>query len=861
MSNYATLIASIQSVITQNGNNEITGTILQQTLLSMINSLGSGYQFVGIATPETNPGTPDQRVFYLASSGTYPNFGPATIPAGNLAVLYYDASWHYSLCETTAKFASGEEVNETYIDDTHLANPKSGALAKSDDILNLPNPSFNDIDFTDVQTINFTIGISSGNWAKPTNANSAIIPVHAGSTIHIATIGNRSAQYGFLSSYPTPVVGESAPLVDGLYFLKTTSFPETERTQIVPQNAKYIYVKLKEGTANYTPTLQIKAQKFLVESDIVDNLDSENPQKALSARQGSEIKRIKNSLNAITTPSLEGNTFDAVIGISTLNWIIGGNNARCAIITVNAGDTLHIEAESSLNYVQYGYLTEKPNPVNGESAHLLDGLHYLNSTSFPQLETTEIIPELAKYLYIKLADGTYNHTPKNVEITPTKVTYDYIDDVIEYDSYIEENILRYESSLAYNRNRIKLYKIDPKINYKLILRVRESTTGNVEYLDENLQLIGTEFDSDTSELLKMVDMNIPQNCAYIRIKCYISNVSSGTYTYRGCGAIMKPITNSMDMPTNETIFCVSKLKYPVMPYNYSEEVAFEQSDIWSAWAFMLPYNVNSLHGKKLPLVAFFHGSSGFVTSEYMGYNAAVTRDGIVGSLRSKGFVVFDVNGYGISYDSDDFSKHWGCPLSVLTAKKAYEILTSIFNCRKGMIISGISMGGAIAKSYCMAYPNDTIGCALEAPSEMGMTARFSPGETVWKAWGYDSAQDMLDDTNRNAFIGCSPLIKPLYKDTYGNVKAMSEVMDFSTQNAMYSNINNFIGGFPVEIKIWHGDADNNVDLRYSQLFVNTVRNANGLATLRLCPNCTHNLNEYPWVMQEVIDYITDKLKL
>lgn len=115
MSNYATLIASIQSVITQNGNNEITGTILQQTLLSMINSLGSGYQFVGIATPETNPGTPDQRVFYLASSGTYPNFGPATIPAGNLAVFYYDTSWHYNICEITAKFASGEVVNDVHI--------------------------------------------------------------------------------------------------------------------------------------------------------------------------------------------------------------------------------------------------------------------------------------------------------------------------------------------------------------------------------------------------------------------------------------------------------------------------------------------------------------------------------------------------------------------------------------------------------------------------------------------------------------------------------------------------------------------------------------------------------------------------
>lgn len=95
MANYNTLISAIQSVIAANGNNEITGNILQQTLLTMIASLGDGYQFIGIATPETTPGTPDQKVFYIGSAGTYPNFGPAVIPDGNLAVFYYDSSWHF----------------------------------------------------------------------------------------------------------------------------------------------------------------------------------------------------------------------------------------------------------------------------------------------------------------------------------------------------------------------------------------------------------------------------------------------------------------------------------------------------------------------------------------------------------------------------------------------------------------------------------------------------------------------------------------------------------------------------------------------------------------------------------------------
>lgn len=95
MASYANLKAAIQQVIRTNGNQEITGALLQQSLLAMINSLGGYYQFVGIATPETNPGTPDQQVFYIGSAGTYPNFGPSVVPDGNMGIFYYDTDWHF----------------------------------------------------------------------------------------------------------------------------------------------------------------------------------------------------------------------------------------------------------------------------------------------------------------------------------------------------------------------------------------------------------------------------------------------------------------------------------------------------------------------------------------------------------------------------------------------------------------------------------------------------------------------------------------------------------------------------------------------------------------------------------------------
>lgn len=94
MANYNTLKTAIQEVIKTNGNEEITGQVLQDSLVAMINSLGAGYQFVGVATPETNPGTPDQNVFYIGGAGTYSNFGTAIeIPQGSLCVFAYNGNW------------------------------------------------------------------------------------------------------------------------------------------------------------------------------------------------------------------------------------------------------------------------------------------------------------------------------------------------------------------------------------------------------------------------------------------------------------------------------------------------------------------------------------------------------------------------------------------------------------------------------------------------------------------------------------------------------------------------------------------------------------------------------------------------
>lgn len=95
MSNYTSLKASINANIKQNGNQEITGQILNSVLNAMVNTLGAGYQFAGVATPASNPGTPDAKVFYIANGkGMYSNFGGIDVTEDEVVILYLDSSWH-----------------------------------------------------------------------------------------------------------------------------------------------------------------------------------------------------------------------------------------------------------------------------------------------------------------------------------------------------------------------------------------------------------------------------------------------------------------------------------------------------------------------------------------------------------------------------------------------------------------------------------------------------------------------------------------------------------------------------------------------------------------------------------------------
>lgn len=123
--NYSVLKAAIEDAIKTNGNNEITGALLQSALLTMINSLGANYQYAGVAvlTPTpTQPGTPDQNVFYIATQpGTYSNFSGLVVADNEVAIFKYNGSWTKDSTDIVSKDTAKIVARGVYVDYKHLA--------------------------------------------------------------------------------------------------------------------------------------------------------------------------------------------------------------------------------------------------------------------------------------------------------------------------------------------------------------------------------------------------------------------------------------------------------------------------------------------------------------------------------------------------------------------------------------------------------------------------------------------------------------------------------------------------------------------------------------------------------------------
>lgn len=114
--------------------------------------VNAGYVFAGVATPTTDPGTPNAKVFYIANGkGTYTNFGSLEVTEDEVVVLYYDTDWH----KVATGIASQAKLSELVKKNAGVnlfdeSNSYAGILDKNGDITSASESYLSHSDFIEI---------------------------------------------------------------------------------------------------------------------------------------------------------------------------------------------------------------------------------------------------------------------------------------------------------------------------------------------------------------------------------------------------------------------------------------------------------------------------------------------------------------------------------------------------------------------------------------------------------------------------------------------------------------------------------------------------------------------------------------
>ena len=270
MANYSSIKSSVTSAIKTNGNNEITGAVLQSTLLAIINSLGDGFIYKGIATSSTNPGTPDQNVFYVGGPGTYSNFGTPskTVNEGYLGFFKYNGSWSFETVQV------GDANAVKYIVQT----------------------------LTDAQKEQARTNIGAGTYTKPgTGIPASDMASDVQTSLDKADTAYQKPSSGIPSSDMASAVQTSLDKADTAYQKPSNGIPANDLANGVIPTVPAISTDISADAASNTKTASPKAVKTYVDAHSGDGAVKYTLPQTLTNTQKQQAR---DNINAASTTEL-----------------------------------------------------------------------------------------------------------------------------------------------------------------------------------------------------------------------------------------------------------------------------------------------------------------------------------------------------------------------------------------------------------------------------------------------------------------------------------------------------------------------------------------------------------------------------
>lgn len=406
---------------------------------------------------------------------------------------------------------------------------------------------------------------------------------------------------------------------------------------------------------------------------------------------------------------------------------------------------------------------------------------------------------------------------------------------------IEELATQYNGAFVTNK-----YKIVPNKKYYVCGREGSTSTTRaiVVFVDENMSIVDTLY-TYTGIAYKIVygEIIAPTSASYVYVFGATGNIQTDAKQSPELYVLDKDIDTLNNNKPEDIQYYISPINNNIYKPIIDDNICIEKEIVQSAWAMRLPKSYTD-NGEPTQLIFMLHGSSGFVSMNCMGYNTEAWLNWQQAYLNA-GFGIIDVNGRGISTQSDEYSRHFGCPIAVETLKTAFEYVKKVYNVNKKVMIHATSMGGTLATSYILTYPQDVICYAGFAPASVLNSAKNISSsleylkEYLSKSWGYNTYQEMVDDNYSN-MCGYELFMRTNFFNNEGNIQKINW-KDIDV-NELYNDKYYTRCEFPIPIRIWSGSEDATVPVALQKFVIQSLRNAGCNATLRLWTGVGHELS-------------------
>ena len=361
----SSVLAAKQDTLTPGNGISIKGGVISSSVAEVVDSIvNAGYVFAGVATPATDPGTPNAKVFYIANGkGTYTNFGSLEVTEDEVIVLKYDTAWH----KVSTGIASQEKLTE--LDEK---------IGKPDEPVDLSNSAWKSGMIT-MSGSEYVWQVSSSN---PQNYQHICIEVKEGQIFEVKASKYAARLYQCETYNPKHLQSVNTEQIE--------ISSNTESTITIDQGKKYLIITIVTDGTNICPISVTRKGKSII-PDITDVIDesadnrhvptskavkdyadtSRDSVKEYIDKSIQELKGTPDEDIDVSSSNFKNGTIVAYPSSSTgFVWQLSSSETKCKhiVVSVQEGDVINFV--SGTIGARYYYINEY-NPVHLSEVSLI----------------------------------------------------------------------------------------------------------------------------------------------------------------------------------------------------------------------------------------------------------------------------------------------------------------------------------------------------------------------------------------------------------------------------------------------------------------------------------------------------------